>query len=118
MAVAAQSPAVHGDQGIALKSCLDCGQLSDQSRCPDHRKAREKIRGTATQRGYDSKYQRLARAKKAEHIAMRGYICSGYGVPPHASQVLTADHLRWPAETLDDLQILCPGCQNRKGAAR
>jgi hypothetical protein len=49
---------------------------------------------------------------------MRGYVCPGFGVPPHESRKLTADHIRWPAESKADLQILCPGCQNRKGAAR
>jgi hypothetical protein len=60
----------------------------------------------------------MARQKVAEHIEIFGMVCPGFGVPAHVAKKLSADHLRWPAESKEDLQVLCPGCQNRKGRAR
>lgn len=46
---------------MALKPCLDCGQLSDQSRCPQHRAARnrerDERRGNTTARAYGAEHQ-------------------------------------------------------------
>ena len=42
---------------MALRPCLDCGALSNQNRCLEHRRAREAARGTTAERGYGSQHQ-------------------------------------------------------------
>jgi hypothetical protein len=50
---------VHQGRGQALRPCLDCGRLSPRSRCPDCERARNRRRGSTTQRGYGDEHQRL-----------------------------------------------------------
>lgn len=50
------------------RPCLDCGRVSPGPRCPEHEAAavsrRENVRGTASQRGYDSAHRARALALK------------------------------------------------------
>ncbi|MEW2302564.1 HNH endonuclease [Streptomyces sp. NPDC006655] len=54
----------------------------------------------------------------AEHRASHGDYCPGWGVPAHASQDLTVDHVVPLAAggTHDraNLRVLCRGCNARK----
>jgi 5-methylcytosine-specific restriction protein A len=105
----------------ALKECLDCGRLSDWSRCPEHRRARDRYRGSAASRGYDSKYRRLRAEAIKDHIARYGEVCPGYGVLPHTATKaeLSVDHIQPLADggsrDPSNFQVLCLTCNKRKG---
>lgn len=94
---------------MAVRPCLTCGALSRGSRCPTHTAANQRAtdarRGTATQRGYDSAWRRLV----AEAIRLHPW-CSDCGT----TKDLTGDHLRWPALTLADVQVVCRPCNSRR----
>lgn len=42
-----------------LTACLDCGAISEKSRCPSCRRKRERERGSSTQRGYGAEWRKL-----------------------------------------------------------
>jgi len=46
---------------MTTRPCLDCGQLTNQTRCPQHQtqhqRAKDNRRGTTSQRGYDTQHQ-------------------------------------------------------------
>jgi 5-methylcytosine-specific restriction endonuclease McrA len=103
---------------MALKPCLDCGALSDQSRCPGHRAAVErgrKQRPTNTTRDWAERQRRAFAV--AAHRQVNGDWCPGYGVQSHPSSDLTADHIVSVAKGGDPngpLQVLCRSCNGRK----
>jgi len=93
--------------------CLDCGEVAPGTRCDHCRAEREartsERRGSATSRGYDSRWQRLsARARRLQPFCTD---CS-------TTDDLTADHLVWPARTLADVDVVCRPCNSRRGATR
>lgn len=90
------------------RPCLVCGTPTlGSGRCPAHQLP-ARPRPSAARRGYDAKWRRLA----AKARALWTY-CAQCGT----TEDLTVDHLRWPANTLDDVQVLCRSCNSRKGAA-
>jgi hypothetical protein len=100
------------------RACLDCGQPTrDGSRC--HRclaatyKAEDQRRGNRHQRGYTNDWARLAK----EAIRRQPW-CTDCGHWGSTDNPLTGDHLRWPAETLDDVDVVCKKCNSRRGAKR
>jgi 5-methylcytosine-specific restriction enzyme A len=109
----------------ALKICLEpgCFGLSDQSRCPEHRRARERFRGSAAARGYDARYRRLRKQAIDAHIARYGQVCPGYGVSPHTATraELSVDHIVPLADggrnDPSNFQVICLTCNKRKGRA-
>lgn len=94
-----------------LRPCITCGQPTNGPRCPDHQPEapRSKHTMSATQRGYDARWQRLSRRARR----MQPW-CSDCGT----SSDLTADHLRWPARTLGDVEVVCRACNSRRGPLR
>lgn len=56
---------------MARRVCLDCHRIGEwkRGRCPDHERARERARGTTTERGYGAQHQRTARAWRAKVAA-------------------------------------------------
>lgn len=104
---------------MTRRPCLQCGEPSAATRCPDCATAEDvrtdNRRGTPTARGYDSRWARLsARARRLQPW------CSTCG----SGEDLTADHLHALAAggrrrglTLADVQVLCRGCNARRGAA-
>lgn len=59
---------------MPVKPCVICGQLSDQARCPDHR------RGTTAQRGYGYAHQQQ-RERDTEVVASGEAVCWRCGEP-------------------------------------
>ncbi|WKK26556.1 HNH endonuclease [Streptomyces olivoreticuli] len=105
------------------RPCLDCGILTrNPSRCDAHQaewQARQdRIRGSATQRGYGSAWQRTRAPVLAAHRRQYGDWCHGWGVPAHAASDLTADHVvpksRGGTDTPGNLAVLCRSCNSRK----
>ncbi len=63
----------------ALKACIVCATLSEQNRCPDHRRQFEQDRASPTERGYDAGWRPPSKAVIKEHVAVHGWVCPGYG---------------------------------------
>jgi 5-methylcytosine-specific restriction endonuclease McrA len=101
--------------------CLDCGALSDESRCPTHRRARDQARGrgSAAARGYDGRYRRLRKEAIRLHIERYGRVCPGYRVPPHTCERFSVDHIIPLSDgglnEPSNFQVLCLTCNQRKG---
>lgn len=101
-----------------LKPCLNCGALSDETRCLDHRVIRVRLpKESATQRGYDYAWTQLS--KRARQLQP---FCSDCG----RTDDLTADHSpeAWDRKRrgliirLQDIAVVCRACNTRRGAAR
>lgn len=107
------------------RPCLGCGVLVEKPepnngarcwRCRNrheydypHKRGERTDGLSASQRGYDARWQRLSRLARR----MQPF-CSDCGCPDD----LTADHLRWPARTLKDVDVLCRPCNSSKGPVR
>lgn len=115
-----------------MKPCLDCGELSQRSRCPEcetthrrstrneyQRRARAdgRLARSTTAQGYDSRWKRLsALARKKQPF------CVDCG----ATDDLQADHTpeawerkrRGKAIRLQDIDVVCRSCNIKRGAAR
>lgn len=98
-----------------LKACPDCGAPTPRTYCDDHRRPERKA--SATQRGYDSTWNRLSR--RARRLQPW---CSDCG----SVEDLTVDHsqeawLRKEAGLpirLVDVDVVCRACNSRRGRAR
>jgi hypothetical protein len=100
------------------RPCLDCGTLTEGSRCPEH--AKETRRGQErgrprpahyTQR-YDWAWRQQSKQLRAEFVNYWGDRglppqCPGWGTPPHPTtqDQLVVDH---------DLGVCCRSCNSRK----
>jgi 5-methylcytosine-specific restriction enzyme A len=91
------------------RPCLDCGVPTDAARCPTHTTDANVRRGSAAARGYDHRWRRLSR-----RAIRKQPWCTDCGTRDD----LTGDHLRWPARTLADVDVVCRGCNSRRGAVR
>ncbi len=104
-----------------LRPCLDCGEPSEESRCPAHGSERQVVRdarrGSFRARGYDGAWRRLSR----EARRLQPW-CSDCG----ARDDLSVDHLpgawekraRGERLTLDDVAVVCISCNSRRGPRR
>jgi hypothetical protein len=92
------------------RACV-CGAVA----CTRHG---SRARSTQPERSHAER-QRRAQAVRA-HVARFGWWCQGYGLPPHPSVDLTADH-RLPVSLGGspdgELDVLCRSCNTRKGGA-
>lgn len=100
-----------------LMPCRDCGELSDQARCIEHRPARPHSLGTARERGYNKAWDKLsARARRMQPF------CSDCG----RTDDLQADHSpeAWERRErglpirLQDIDVVCGDCNRRRGQAK
>ena len=65
-----------------LRPCLDCGRLTrERTRCSTCRKAADKLRGTATQRGYGAAHRAARMELKARLPDECGYGCGTWLEP-------------------------------------
>jgi hypothetical protein len=101
---------------VIPRPCLGCGEPTAGSRCTTCTATRTantgRARGTASARGYDSKWARLSlRARRLQPF------CSepGCEFPITATHPLTAHHLVWPATKLEQVEVLCLTHNNRRG---
>lgn len=101
---------------MTMRSCIVCGEVSDETRCPDHRALVER-KGSATSRGYGYAWEALSkRARKAQPF------CSDCD----AVTDLTVDHspeawARVEAKRsirLQDVDVVCRSCNAKRGRAR
>ena len=101
--------------------CLEPGcskVVSTGSRCPVHQHvvdvARDRRRGTRSERGYDSRWARLATEAIAEHPW-----CVRCGTQGSTANPLTADHdvplARGGVSERANVVVLCRRCNSRKG---
>ena len=98
-----------------LKPCLTCGELSEQTRCPEH--TVYSVQPSSTARGYDAAWNRLSkRARRMQPF------CSDCG----ATDDLTTDHSpeAWRRRDaglvvrLADVDVVCRSCNSKRGRAR
>ena len=102
-----------------LKPCLDCGELTDATRCEEHRPKRvyEPKTQSRAERGYDWTWQKLS--KRARELSP---FCEDCGT----TEDLTVDHseeawrrrLSGKAIRLEDVAVVCRSCNARRGRAR
>lgn len=100
---------------MLMKPCIECGELSEAARCPEHTEA--KFVASSTQRGYGTAWRKLSeRARRLQPF------CSDCG----STADLTADHSpeAWERVAaglsirLSDVDVVCRGCNSRRGRAR
>lgn len=96
---------------MPLRPCLGCGRITQGSRCPACRLP--SIKPHHSMRRPD--YTKAERERRAEAVRVwveeYGHLCPGWGVPPHASADLTADHVHAVHAGGDEggpLAVLCP----------
>lgn len=99
---------------MTLQPCLDCGEVTDRNRCPDHR---QDSKPQSQLRGYDYDWRKLsARARRLQPF------CTDCG----ATDGLQADHTpeAWERKAagkpirLQDVAVVCGPCNRARGAAR
>lgn len=99
---------------MTLSPCIDCGEPSPGTRCPEHTTT---AKGTTTQRGYDTAWDKLS--KRARRLQPW---CEDCG----STEDLQADHSpeAWAAKAagkpikLSMVSVVCGECNRRRGAAR
>lgn len=100
-----------------LRPCIDCGELSEDTRCQAHRPKDTRPKNKRA-RGYDAAWDRLsARARRLQPF------CSAPGC---TDMDLTVDHTpeAWERHDqgkpirLEDVEVLCRSHNSKKGAAR
>jgi len=106
---------------MVKRPCLDCGRLSAETRCPEHRRIKDTIKLRAKRERRPriaSEDGRRARAVAA-HRATVGDWCPGWNCDPHPSSDLTADHpvaVGSGGAERQPLAVLCRACNGAKGS--
>jgi hypothetical protein len=83
-----------------MRHCLDCGRLTDSTRCHTcHRRKRNNR--------YGGNWTTRSRTTIAAHLATHGPTCPGWQRPPHPINAadLTLDH---------ETGVLCRACNSAK----
>ena len=94
---------------MAKRVCLEpgCPTLTQQSRCPAHRRDRERARGTRQARGYGSEHDQLRAEYQRRMDAGERFVCWRKGEP--------IDTTNWTLGHCDDDRSMyhgpeCPSC--------
>lgn len=98
-----------------MKACPECGEVSEETYCPAHRKPPRKRPWRTV--GYNARWDRLS--KRARRMQPFCTVCG-------TTKDLTADHSpeAWERERaglpirLEDIDVLCRSHNASKGAAR
>ncbi|MBM0279678.1 HNH endonuclease [Micromonospora tarensis] len=107
---------------MAKRTCLDCGALTNGTRCiacqrPRERAALRTKRERRPRTSYAEDKRRAAAV--AAHRREQGDWCPGWKRDPHKATDLTADHIDAVAaggSEGGELQVLCRSCNSAKGA--
>jgi 5-methylcytosine-specific restriction endonuclease McrA len=105
-----------------MSSCLVCGKVIQlhTSRCQAHQRRRSS-RSSQPERTNNERLRRKAAVD--DWRSVHGEVCPGFGVTGHlvvSPNRLTADHVRpisLGGDVDGELQVLCLGCNVRKGGA-
>ena len=107
---------------VPLRPCLDCGALCGATRCPPCQAVWQQPRD-AQRRARRPDYTNAERTRRAQavaaHRATYGDWCPGWGVAPHWTPDLTADHVLPVAAGGDEtgpLRVVCRPCNSRRQA--
>lgn len=110
---------------MSKKPCLDCGVVTENSRCPTHTAISaakyERIRGTPTERGYDNEWRKV----RLEILKRDRWTCYLCGKQPLEGADATVDHVV-PLSVLKNearklrhdpslLRACCRKCNSSKG---
>jgi 5-methylcytosine-specific restriction protein A len=101
---------------VPLRPCLECGRLSDGTRCPAHRRVVLQVkrrRRPRISRAEEDRRAATVAAWRAEH----GDWCPGWRRPAHLSADLTADHVvpvGGGGSEHGALSVLCRVCNGAK----
>lgn len=106
-------------QRLSVCSVSGCPVLTEGGRCPDHRRTADRQRGTAAERGYNSKTWRFVRRA----VLRRDPICVVCGREfatvadhwPTSRKDLIAQGVKDP-DALSRLRGLCAGCHGSETA--
>lgn len=105
---------------MSLKPCMKCGEPTENTRCPEHTPTTKNVKDhtlSAQRRGYTESWNKLSRrARRLQPF------CSDCG----ATERLSADHSpeAWQRHEqglpirLEDVEVVCLACNNRRGPAR
>jgi 5-methylcytosine-specific restriction protein A len=105
------------------KPCLNCGEPTDGTRCPECRTATSRYRHKPSPEnaGYDKAFRRLS--KRARSLQP---FCLDCAHPGSRDNPLTCEHLpgswekreRGERLTLSDVAVLCRECNSKRGPQR
>ncbi len=102
---------------MTLRPCLNhpTRLIANGSYCGECKRANERRRGTTTERGYGTAWQR-----KSQRLTRRVGRCERCGIEHTAANPLTLDHLTAKANGGTDhdtnLSVICRRCNSAKGA--
>jgi 5-methylcytosine-specific restriction protein A len=102
-----------------MRYCAEpsCSTLVDSGRCAAHRQAKERTRGTRTERGYDNRWLRYSATRLEEHPMCVGFPEGYHSLPTLAT---VTDHILNAKARPDQFwnplnhQSLCAECHRRK----
>jgi 5-methylcytosine-specific restriction endonuclease McrA len=102
------------------RPCLDCGVLSQGSRCPTHTAARAQVRDTARGSSAARGYGPAHRARRALLLPLAyGTLCPRCGVVMLPGQGLDLDHVIPIAHGgRDDAKVMVHALCNRRAGGR
>lgn len=102
---------------MTLRTCIECGEISEAERCDEHKLNTRGDKASAYSRGYDHQWRKLSeRARRLQPF------CSDCG----ATEDLQTDHLpsAWARKAkglpirMKDVDVVCAPCNVARGPAR
>lgn len=76
---------------MSIKPCIDCGELSNATRCRDCQRSVEIERGKTSSRGYGSRHQKM-RQEVAQNVSTGEARCARCGQPIDLGEAWHLDH--------------------------